>query len=271
MPVVGVPRPRPWSAPGRRRPRSRRGPPPCRRTSGARSRRFRDSPGCRSGWSSSWRRCRCRRRCRRGPPSRRRRSRGAATGADPVGFVSTWDGLARVARRARHGHDDTARVHGDDPVDGRALAAITGRQVVDERESGVGHAHAVRRAVDLDDRATGGDRGRRRRRPDPAALAGSDCCGQFAELLPSISTITSQTVTGTSASTAPVCVAGPLVPVVSQPLDVFPTSPTLTEQMLTGASALMAPFCDVDAGTGCRRARTPRPPGSAGRWRCPAP
>jgi hypothetical protein len=59
--------------------------------------------------------------------------------------------------------------------------------------------------------------------------------------------MTSQTVTGTSASTTPDCVVGPLEPLVSQLLAVFPTSPTLTEQMVTGASALIAPFCDVDA------------------------
>jgi len=57
----------------------------------------------------------------------------------------------------------------------------------------------------------------------------------------------SQTVTGTSASTTPVWVVAPLVPVVSQSLEVFPTRPTLTEQTLTGASALTAPFCAVDA------------------------
>ena len=59
--------------------------------------------------------------------------------------------------------------------------------------------------------------------------------------------MTSQTVTGTPASTTPDCVVGPLVPLVSQSLAVFPTSPTLTEQIVTGASALIAPFCDVDA------------------------
>jgi hypothetical protein len=66
-------------------------------------------------------------------------------------------------------------------------------------------------------------------------------------LLPSISAITSHTVTGTSASTTPVWLTGPLVPVVLQSLDVFPTSPTLTAQMLTGTLALMAPSCVVDA------------------------
>ena len=75
---------------------------------------------------------------------------------------------------------------------------------------------------------------------------GSDCCGQVEELFPSISAITSQTVTGTSASTVPVCVAGPLDPAVSQSLDVFAARPTLTEQMLTGASALTAPSWVVD-------------------------
>ena len=81
----------------------------------------------------------------------------------------------------------------------------------------------------------------------PCWVAGSGCCGQSAELFPSISAMTSHTVTGTSASTTPVWVVVPLVPVVSQSLDVFPTRPTLTEQTLTGASALTAPFCAVDA------------------------
>ena len=66
------------------------------------------------------------------------------------------------------------------------------------------------------------------------------------ELFPSISAMTSQTVTGTSASTVPVCVAGPLDPDVSQLLDVSAARPTFTEQMLTGASALMAPSCVVE-------------------------
>jgi hypothetical protein len=59
--------------------------------------------------------------------------------------------------------------------------------------------------------------------------------------------MTSQTVTGTLASTTPDCVVGPLVPLVSQSLAVFPTRPTLTEQMVTGASALIAPLWAVDA------------------------
>ena len=59
-----------------------------------------------------------------------------------------------------------------------------------------------------------------------------DCCGQSDELLPSISAITSQTLTGTSASTTPVWVLAPLVPALSQSLDVFAARPTLTEQML---------------------------------------
>ena len=67
-------------------------------------------------------------------------------------------------------------------------------------------------------------------------------CGQPATLLPSISAITSQTVTGTSASTTPVCDVVPFVPVRLQPLAVFPASPTLTEQMLTGAATLIAAF-----------------------------
>ena len=171
---------------------------------------------------------------------------GAKTGTDPVVVVADVGGLARVARGAVHGHDDAARVDRNDAVDGRALAPVTGGQIVDEREPGVGHAHAVGRAVDLDDHAAGGHRNEDVRRL-PCWVAGSDCCGQSAELFPSISAMTSQTVTGTSASTTPVWVAGPLVPVVSQSLDVFPTRPTLTEQMLTGASALMAPSCVVDA------------------------
>ena len=58
------------------------------------------------------------------------------------------------------------------------------------------------------------------------------------ELFPSISAMTSQIVTGTSASTVPFCVAVPLEPAVSQLLDVSAARPTFTEQMLTGASAL---------------------------------
>ena len=58
--------------------------------------------------------------------------------------------------------------------------------------------------------------------------------------------MTSHTVTGTSASTVPVCVAGPLEPAVSQALDVSAARPTLTEQMSTGASALMAPSWVVE-------------------------
>ena len=58
--------------------------------------------------------------------------------------------------------------------------------------------------------------------------------------------MTSQTVTGTSASTAPVCLVGPLEPDVSQLLEVSAARPTFTEQTLTGASALMAPSCVVE-------------------------
>ena len=46
----------------------------------------------------------------------------------------------------------------------------------------------------------------------------------------------------------PFCAVTPLVPVVSQALDVEPIRPTLIEQMLIGANALRTPFCDVAAG-----------------------
>lgn len=81
----------------------------------------------------------------------------------------------------------------------------------------------------------------------PSWLTGPEPCGQLAVLLPSISAITSHTVIGTSASMTPVCETGPLVPVVSQSLDVFAARPTLIAQMVTGTLALMEPFCVVDA------------------------
>ena len=54
------------------------------------------------------------------------------------------------------------------------------------------------------------------------------CCGQLAVLFPSISAMTSQTVTGTGASITPFCVTVPLVPVGLQLLEVCPTRPTFT-------------------------------------------
>ena len=94
---------------------------------------------------------------------------------------SSWSrrgGLARVVRGAVHGHDDAARVDRNDAVDRSALAPVTRRQIVDEREPRVGHAHAVGRAVDLDDHTAGRHRHEDIRRLAPAgsrdrAVAGS--------------------------------------------------------------------------------------------------
>ena len=58
----------------------------------------------------------------------------------------------------------------------------------------------------------------------------------------------SQTVTGTLASTTPVCDVVPVVPVVLHSLDVSPAIPTLIEHRLIGTLALTAPSCVVDAG-----------------------
>ena len=80
----------------------------------------------------------------------------------------------------------------------------------------------------------------------PCCVTVLGCWGQVAVLLPSISAITSHTVTGTAASITPFCVVVPFVPLWSQLLDVSPTKPTFTAQMLTGASTLTAAVCVVD-------------------------
>ena len=81
--------------------------------------------------------------------------------------------------------------------------------------------------------------------PDCDVVSG--LVGQLAVPSPATWTMTSQTVTGTAASTSPLWVVVPLVPVVSQSLEVFPSTPALMAHSVTGADALIRPDWVVDA------------------------
>ena len=171
---------------------------------------------------------------------------GAKTGAAPVVVVPTWEGshellaVPSTATTTLHAFTGTTASAG-----ALWLASLVGRSLARGKPASGMHIPSAEPSTSTT--APQAVTGTKTSAACPCWVAGSACCGQLDELSPSISAITSQTLTGTSASTTPVWVLGPLVPVVSQPLDVFAARPTLTEQMLTGASALTAPSCDVDA------------------------
>src|SRR5580698_5066272 len=171
---------------------------------------------------------------------------GAKTGAEPVVVAPTWDGshellaVPSTATTTLHAFTGTTLSTG-----ALWLALLVGRSLTSGYPASGMHIPLAEPSTSTTPPQA--VTGTKTSAACPCWLAASACCGQLEELSPSISAITSQTVTGTSASTTPDWVLGPLVPVLSQSLVVFPTKQTLTEQMLTGASALTAPSCDVDA------------------------
>ena len=171
---------------------------------------------------------------------------GAETGAAPVVVVPTCEGsheslaVPSTATTMLHAFTGTTASAG-----ALWLASLVGRSLA--RGNPASGMHIPLAAPSTSTIAPQAVTGTKTLAACPCWVTGSDRCGQLDELSPSISAVTSQTATGTSASTAPVWVLEPLVPVVSQSLDVFAARPTLTEQMLTGAFAFTAPSCDVDA------------------------
>jgi hypothetical protein len=171
---------------------------------------------------------------------------GALTGTDPVGVVAWCEGSQVLLAEPATATTTLHALTGMTPSTGALwLTSLVGRSLT--RGNPASGMHIPLAEPSTSTIAPQAVTGMKTSASWPCWFTSSGRCGQFAELLPSISAITSQTVTGTSASTTPVCVTGPFVPVVLQSLEVFPTSPTLTEQMLTGTLALMAPFCVVDA------------------------
>jgi hypothetical protein len=171
---------------------------------------------------------------------------GAKTDVEPIAVVPTWEGSHELLAVPSTATTTLQAFTGTTPSAGALwLALLVGRSLTSGYPASGMHIPFAEPSTSTT--APHAVTGTKTSAACPRWVAGSACCGQLDELSPSISAITSQTVTGTSASTTPVWVLEPRVPVLSQSLDVFPTRPTFTEQMLTGASALTAPFCDVDA------------------------
>ena len=84
---------------------------------------------------------------------------GAKTGTDPAPVVvDTWVGSHELLAVPSTATTTLQAFTGMTPSTGALWLASAGGQVVGEREPGVGHAHAVGRAIHFDHRAAGGDR-----------------------------------------------------------------------------------------------------------------
>ena len=139
---------------------------------------------------------------------------GAEADAGPVDVVPTCDGSHELLAVPSTATTTLHAFTGTTPSTGALwLASVVGRSLASGNPASGMHIPFAEPSTSTT--APQAVTGTKTSAASPCWVAGSDCCGQSDELLPSISAITSQTLTGTSASTTPVWALAPLVPVLS--------------------------------------------------------